>query len=118
MIMLELDGQFATTDVDAGAARRPPLIQPGVDADNLPDRALARIGAGTFGEPHPQRLSEVLLQGRVIGLRRGHLGLEQHPAVDRQPAPIEGLHLVRDCDMGVQIGVAGTAVTVGERGRD
>ena len=118
MIVLELDGELAAAEVDVGAAGRPPLVQPGVDADDLPDRPLARIGARTFGEPHPQRVAEVLLEGGVVGLRRGNLGLEQHPAVDRQPAPVEGLDLVRHRDMGVQIRVAGTAVAVGERGRD
>jgi hypothetical protein len=60
----------------------------------------------------------MLLERGVVGLRRGNLCLEQHPAVDRQPTPIEGLDLVRHCDVGVQIRVAGTAVAVGERGCD
>jgi len=54
----------------------------GVDTDNFPDRPLARIGTGARGELHPQRVAEVLLQGGVVGLRRGHLGFEQHPSVD------------------------------------
>ena len=58
-----------------------------------------------------------MLQGGVVGLRRRHGGFEQHPAVDGQPASVEGLHLVRDRDMGVQIRVTGSAVAVGERGR-
>jgi len=41
----------------------------------------------------------------------------QYPSVDGQPAPVKGLHLVGDRDMGVQIRIAGTAVPVGERGR-
>ncbi len=58
--------------VDVGAAGRPALVQSGVDADDLPDRPLARIGARTFGEPHPQRVAEVLLQGGVVdGMREG-----------------------------------------------
>ena len=118
MIMLELDGELAAADVDVGPPGRPALVQPRVDTDNFPDRPLARIGAGTRSEPYAQRVAEVLLQGGVVGLRCGNLCLEQHPAVDRQPAPIEGLYLVRHRDMGVQIRVAGTAVAVGERGRD
>ena len=51
-------------------------------------------------------------------LRGCHIGLEQHPPVDRQPPSVEGLHLVRDRDMGVQIRVAGPAVAVGKRGGD
>jgi hypothetical protein len=110
MIMLELDGELAAAEVDMGPPGRPPLVQPPVDTDNLPDRSLARIEAGTRCEPHPQVVAEVLLQGGVVGLRGGNLGLEQHPSVDGQPAPVEGLHLVRHRDMGVQIRVAGTAV--------
>jgi hypothetical protein len=60
----------------------------------------------------------VLLERGVVGLRRSNIGLEQHPAVDRQPPPIDGLYLVRHCDVGVQIGVARPAVPVGERGGD
>jgi hypothetical protein len=118
MILLELDGEFAAADVDVGPPGRPPLVQPQVDTNDFPDRPLARVGAGTDSEPHPQRVAEVLLQGGVVGLRCGNLCLEQHPAVDRQPPAVEGLHLVGDRDMGVQIRVAGAAVAMGERGRD
>ena len=118
MIILELDGQFAAAGFDVGTAGRPALVQSGVDTDDLPDRPLRRIGAGPFGEPHPQGLAEVLLQRGVVGLRRGNVGFEQHPAVDGQPPSVEGLHLVRDRDVGVQVRVAGPAVPVGERGRD
>jgi hypothetical protein len=72
MIMLELDGELAAAEVDMGPPCRPPLVQPGVDANNFPDRPLARIGAGTCSEPHPQRVAEVLLQGGVVdGMREG-----------------------------------------------
>ncbi len=85
---------------------------------------ISRIGRfvgsvpGRSANRTPNDLAEVLLQRGVVGLRRGNVGLEQHPAVDGQPASVEGLHLVRDRDMGVQIRVAGPAVAVGERGRD
>ena len=118
MIILELDGEFAAAGVDVGAAGRPALVQSGVDTDDLSDRPLRRIGAGPFRKPHPQAAAEVLLQPGVVSLRGCHVGFEQHPSVDGQPAPVEGLHLVRDRDMGVQIRVAGPAVPVGERGRD
>jgi hypothetical protein len=61
MIMLELDGELATAEVDMGPPGRPPLVQPRVDADNFPDRPLARIGTRARREPHPQRVAEVLL---------------------------------------------------------
>jgi hypothetical protein len=59
--VLELDGELAAAEVDIGPAGRPPLVQPGVDADNFPDRPLARIGTRARREPHPQRVAEVLL---------------------------------------------------------
>ena len=85
---------------------------------------ISRIGRlpgsvpGRSANRTPNAVAEVLLEGGVVGLRRGHVGLEQHPAVDGQPASVEGLHLVRDRDVGVQVRVAGPAVAVGERGRD
>ena len=85
MIVLELDGELATADVDMGRRVDQRWFNR-VDTDNFPDRPLARIGAGPFSEPHPS-VSRRLLQGGVVGLRRGNLCLEQHPAVDRQPAP-------------------------------
>jgi hypothetical protein len=118
MIMLELDGEFAAAGADVGAAGRPVLVQSGVDTDDFPNRPLARVGPGPFGEPHTQGLVKVVLERGVVGLRRGHVGLEQHPPIDRQPASVEGLHLVRHCNMGVQIRVAGPAVPVGERSGD
>jgi hypothetical protein len=57
MIILELDRQLAATGFDVGAAGRPTLVQSGVDTDDLPDWPLRRIGAGPFGEPHPQRVA-------------------------------------------------------------
>jgi hypothetical protein len=61
MIILGLDGELAAAEVDVGPPGRPPLIQPGVDADDFPGRPLARIGVGPRCEPHPQRVAEVLL---------------------------------------------------------
>ena len=117
MIFLELDGQLAAAGLDVGTAGRPALVQSG----STP--TISRIGrfagsvSGRSANRTPKRVAEVLLQRGVVGLRRGHGGLEQHPSVDGQPASVEGLHLVRDRDVGVQIRVAGSAVPVGERGR-
>jgi hypothetical protein len=118
MMILELDGQLTAAVLDMGTAGRPTLVQSGVDTDDLPDRPLRWVGAGPLGEPHPQGLAKVLLQRGVVGLRRGNVGLEQHPAVDRQPPFVEGLHLVRHRHVGVQVRVPGPAVPVGERGAD
>ena len=54
MIILELDRQLTAAGVDVGTAGRPPLVQSRVDADDLLDRPLRRVGAGPLGEPHPQ----------------------------------------------------------------
>ncbi len=83
MILLELDGELAAAGVDVGTAGGPALVQSGVDTDDLPDRPLRRVGAGPFREPHPQRVTEVLLEGGVVGFRGCDVGFEQHPAVDR-----------------------------------
>ena len=118
MITLKLGRQLAAAGLDQAPAGPTSAGSAGVDTDDLPHRPLPRVGVGPFREPHPQRVAEVLFQGGVVGLRRRHGGLEQHPAVDGQPPPVEGLHLVRHRDMGVQIRVTGPAVAVGERGRD
>jgi hypothetical protein len=60
----------------------------------------------------------VLLQGGVVGFRRRNVGLEQHPAVDRQPPSIEGLDLICHRDVRVQIRVPGPAIPVGKSGRN
>ena len=118
MIMLELDRELAAAGVDVGAAGGPALVQSGVDADDLSDRPLRRVGAGPFGEPQPQGVAEVVFERGVVSFRGCHIGFEQHASVDRQPASVEGLDLVGDRDVGVQVRVAGPAVPVGERGRN
>jgi len=45
MIILETDGQLTAAGLDVCAAGRPTLVQSGVDADDLPDRPLRRVGA-------------------------------------------------------------------------
>ncbi len=80
-------GELAAAGLDVGPAGGPALVQSRVDADDLPDRPLRRVGAGPLREPHAERVAEVLLQGGVVGLRGGDVGLEQHPAVDGQPRP-------------------------------
>ncbi len=79
---------------------------------------LPRSVPGRSAKVSPSRVAQVLLEGGVVGLRGGDVGLEQDPPVDGQPLPGQGLHLVRDRDVGVQVGVPGAGVAVGERGRD
>ena len=80
MIMLELDGQLAAAGVDVGAAGRPALVQSGVDTDDLPDRPLRRVGAGPFGEPHPQACRGGAARGRCC--RRYEGGLRPRSQID------------------------------------
>ena len=117
MITLKPGRQLTLPILDQHPPGRPTLVQRRVHTDDLPHRPLTRIRVGSIREPHPQPVAEMMLQGGVVGLRRSHGGFEQHPAVNGQPASVEGLHLVRDRDMGVQIRVTGSAVAVGERGR-
>jgi hypothetical protein len=49
-----------------GAAGRPAPVQPWVETDDLPDRPLRRVGAGPFGKPHPQAVTEVLLEPAIV----------------------------------------------------
>ena len=118
VVLLEPGGQLTLPDHDHLPPRRPPLVQRRVDADDLPHRPLPRVRVGSFGEADAEPVGEVVFEGGVVGLRRRHLRLEQHPAVDRQPLPGQGLHLVRHRHMGVQVRVAGAAVPVRERRRD
>ena len=57
----------------------------------------------------------------VVHLRGVHRGLEQHASVNRQPllaaVVAAHAHLVRHRHVGVQVGVAGAGITVGEGGR-
>ena len=117
VVALEGDGELTATYVDVGAAGGPALVQAGVDADDLPDRPLGRFAVEAFGEPDAEGGAEVLLQRGVVGLRRRHLRLEQHPPIYRQPAAVEGLHLVRHRHMSMQIRVSGPTVPMGERRR-
>jgi hypothetical protein len=118
MITLKPARQFTLPVLDQHPSRRPTLVQRPVHTDDLPHRPLARIGVGPIREPHTQPVAEMLLQCGVVGLRRRHRGLEQHPSIDGQPAPVEGLHLVRNSDMGVQIRIPVPGVTVHKRRRD
>ena len=56
VVGLELDGEFAAAEVDVAAAGRPPLVESGVDADDLADRPLARVGAGRSVNRTPSAL--------------------------------------------------------------
>jgi hypothetical protein len=48
------------------------LVRSRVDTEDLPDRPLARVGAGPFRKPDPQAVAEVLLEGGVVdGMREG-----------------------------------------------
>jgi hypothetical protein len=89
-----------------------------VDADDFSYGLLPGVLVWTFGESEAEAVAEVVLQGGVIGFGRGDGGFEQDPAVDAEPASVEGLHLVGNRDVGVQVGVSGAAVAVGESRRN
>ena len=123
-------------------ARRPPMIQPmkSVASSALPTSMTCRRAdqrwlnrgstptisrTGRFERSPPggpanrtPRSGELMLQRGVIGLRHRNLRSVQDATVDRQPPATQGLHLVRHCDMGVQVRIAGAGVAVGERAGD
>ena len=91
----------------------------GVDADDLPDRSFAPVGAGALGEGESEPVPQVGLEAGVVGLGGGDDRRVQGPPVDGEPlAGLAGLDLVRDGDVGVQVGVSGAGVAVGEPGGD
>jgi len=119
VVTLERGGQDPAAGLDALPSLRPPLVQAVVDADDLADGELAPVGVGPFGEPDAKGCGEVLFEGGVVGLRGGHDRLEQDASVDGQPASVgDGLDLIGDRDVGMQIRVAGARVAVHERGTD
>ena len=119
MLGLERGRQLARRALDAAAPRS---TSAAFSAGSTPTISrtgrLPRVRWRAFGEPDPSAARQVAFEGGVVGLGRGDDRLVQDPAVDRQPAAVEGLDLVRDRDVGVQVGVAGAGVAVGERGRD
>ena len=116
VIGLELGRQCRPAHVDGRATFGPVPGQGTVDTDDFPDRPLAGVGACPVGEADAQTLDQQRLEAGVVPLGGGHVVLEERPTVQRQPlAVVLGLHLVRHRDVGVQIGVAGARVAVGER---
>ena len=116
--LLEIGDQVALPPRDQLVPLRPPLEQGQVDALELTNRPF-RIAPRPVHEPHPELAGQVLLQGGVVELRHGDVGLEHDPAVDRQPgAVVRRLHLVRDRDVRVQVGIAGAGVAMREGRRD
>jgi hypothetical protein len=68
MIPLELLGQLPAPALDAGPPRRPAPVQGRIYADNLPYWPESRIAVGTFREPDPKGVTEMVFQGSVVGL--------------------------------------------------
>ena len=101
VVALEHGRQLAAARLDAGPPCRPAPVQGRVDPDHFPDRPLAPLRTGTLGEDQPEACAQVLLQGGVVGLRGGDLGLEQDPPVDREPLSGQGLDLVRHHEVRV-----------------
>ena len=108
----ELGGEVGGLGLDRGTPGRPGLAQLRVDAIDLPDRMLPAAGPGSHA--HPEGFGEVGGQCGVVYLGGGDVGLVEHPSVHRTPLPVQGLYLVGDRHMGVQIGVAGARLAVGE----
>ena len=114
---LELGSELSAAQVDHPGAGGPAGGQIGVDADDFADRAFAGVGAGAFGEVDAETLSEVSLEAGVVGLGDRDHRFVQWPTVDGEPLVLPfDFHLVRDRDVGVQVGLARAGVAVGEGG--
>ena len=118
MSVLEIDRQLRLTGLDRRPPTRPRLPQPGRHTDDLPHRPLARIPRSVDRETQPQPGHQMRLQLRVVHLRDAHHPRMQRTAIDRQPRPIQGLDLVRDSDMGVEIRIPRPRIPMRERRRD
>ena len=118
---LELFGQLPDAMLDRAAARGEFFIQFCWDADDFAHRPSAWFG-GHFGEAGAQFRDEQGLIAGVVKLRRRHFGLVQRLTIQREPArhPIcaNGLHLVADHQVGVQVRVTGARVAVIKGGGD
>ncbi len=112
--------EFGLSVDDLTPTRRPPGQQVRVQPDDLTDTSLGSTevatGSRAVGEPDPERAGQVMLEPGVVRLGRGDDGLEQHTTVDREPPTrypaswsvvFDGLDLVPNRDMGMQVGVTG-----------
>jgi hypothetical protein len=87
VVGLERRREHAAAGLDRDPAGGPPRVQARVDPDDLADRALAPVGAFPLREDQPEAGPQVLLQGGVVRLGRGHVGLEQDPPIDESHFP-------------------------------
>ena len=105
----------------SGAALGPVPRQVAVDTDDFTDRVLglaAAAGGSRSAKRDAESLDRAAPRGGCCTARRRDVVLVDRPPVEGQPVAVEGLDLVADGDVGVQIGVAGARVAVGERGGD
>ena len=120
VVGLERGSELTLAARDVATPGGPLLKEPCLDALDLADGP-SSLGGGTFGEPDAEPLGELGLEPGVVVLGGHDLGLEHHPAVEGEPLASfvrQGLDLVGDHDVGVQVGVAGAGVAVVERGGD
>jgi hypothetical protein len=115
---LELFGQLVGAGLDHGAARRPAGEQFWLQTDDFAHRAFTAPGGFGGRERHPEPVSEVGFQAAVVQLGGRDGDPVERGAVQRQPPAVGGADLVGDRDVGVQVGVTGAGVAVGERRGD
>jgi hypothetical protein len=89
----ELGGQRLLACDDRCAPLRPELGKSGIHHDDVTYRPLA-VGGRARGEPDAQPSHQLLLEPRVVSLGGRHRRPVYGPAVQRQLAAVEGLHLV------------------------
>ena len=106
-------GEFVAATFDLSASSGPAGRQSQVDAVDLADGTLAGAGAA-LDETETECLGERGFEGGGVQLGRGDLGLVDQVGVERVPASVRALHFVGDDEVGVEVGVAGARVAMGE----
>jgi hypothetical protein len=78
MILRERRSELGLSDVDDLPPSRPALVQPRINADDLPDWSLRAVPTWPLDEAHPKERGEVMLQ------RGGYLNSPELPDSPRK----------------------------------
>ena len=108
--LLEAGREHRAPQLDLVAALGPVPRQVSVDAGDFADRVLALVAASgglAVGEGDAESLGEQSLEAGVVALGCRDVVLVDGAAIEGEPGAVEGLDLVADRDVGVQVGVAG-----------
>ncbi|CAM3923385.1 hypothetical protein MYFR107205_30500 [Mycolicibacterium frederiksbergense] len=118
---VKLLGELGGARLDRRAPARPARHQFGRHSVDLAHRSLT-ASAGLVDEAHAEAGDHVGFEAGVVQLRGRHGDAVQRLTVQGQPPAhpigVDVRHLVRHRDVGVQVGVTGAGIAVGERRGD